>query len=125
MIVLCALVLLVTYVTSYVRSARRGFSKSGANVLVLVSGVLLLVPLAMLASWYYMVYDWPMGLGGKPNWTFYHNEPYGGSEIVRWFVEHPHGILCVAAIVIAGIAASFTYASFRMIRACRSRSGGA
>lgn len=31
--------------------------------------------LACLMTWYMMVYDWPMDVGGKPSWTFYHNVP--------------------------------------------------
>ncbi|MBI3500951.1 MAG: DUF3341 domain-containing protein [Bacteroidetes bacterium] len=31
--------------------------------------------LACLGIWYFMVSDWPMDVGGKPNWTLYHNIP--------------------------------------------------
>lgn len=31
--------------------------------------------LASLGTWYFMIYDWPMNIGGKPNWTWYHNVP--------------------------------------------------
>ena len=31
--------------------------------------------LASLGTWYFMIYDWPMNFGGKPNWTWYHNLP--------------------------------------------------
>ncbi len=31
--------------------------------------------LALLGMWYFMIYDWPMNIGGKPNWTLYHNLP--------------------------------------------------
>ena len=31
--------------------------------------------LSCLATWYFMVSDWPMDIGGKPNWTLYHNIP--------------------------------------------------
>jgi|ERR1035437_7638299 hypothetical protein len=31
--------------------------------------------LASLGLWYMMISDWPMDVGGKPNWTFYHNVP--------------------------------------------------
>ncbi len=31
--------------------------------------------LASLGTWYFMIYDWPMDIGGKPNWTWYHNVP--------------------------------------------------
>ena len=31
--------------------------------------------LSCLAIWYFMVSDWPMDIGGKPNWTLYHNIP--------------------------------------------------
>ena len=30
---------------------------------------------ALLMFWYMMIYDWPMIIGGKPNFTFYHNLP--------------------------------------------------
>ena len=25
--------------------------------------------LASLGTWYFMIYDWPMNIGGKPNWA--------------------------------------------------------
>jgi len=31
--------------------------------------------LALLMMWYMMVSDWPTDVGGKPNWTLYHNLP--------------------------------------------------
>ncbi len=31
--------------------------------------------LALLGMWYMMIQDWPMNVGGKPNWTLYHNLP--------------------------------------------------
>jgi Protein of unknown function (DUF3341) len=31
--------------------------------------------LASLGTWYFMIHDWPMNIGGKPNWTWYHNVP--------------------------------------------------
>jgi len=31
--------------------------------------------LACLATWYFMISDWPMDVGGKPNATLYHNIP--------------------------------------------------
>jgi Protein of unknown function (DUF3341) len=31
--------------------------------------------LALLGFWYFMIHDWPMNIGGKPNWTLYHNLP--------------------------------------------------
>ncbi len=31
--------------------------------------------LALLTMWYMMIHDWPMDIGGKPNWTLYHNLP--------------------------------------------------
>ncbi len=31
--------------------------------------------LALLGLWYFMISDWPMIIGGKPNWTLYHNIP--------------------------------------------------
>jgi hypothetical protein len=31
--------------------------------------------LASLGTWYFMIYDWPMNIGGKPNMTWYHNVP--------------------------------------------------
>lgn len=31
--------------------------------------------LALLGMWYMMIHDWPMNIGGKPNWTLYHNLP--------------------------------------------------
>jgi hypothetical protein len=31
--------------------------------------------LALLGMWYFMIYDWPMNIGGKPNNTLYHNLP--------------------------------------------------
>jgi Protein of unknown function (DUF3341) len=31
--------------------------------------------LALLGFWYFMISDWPMNIGGKPNWTLYHNLP--------------------------------------------------
>ena len=31
--------------------------------------------LACLGIWYFMISDWPMDVGGKPNWTLYHNIP--------------------------------------------------
>jgi hypothetical protein len=31
--------------------------------------------LALLGFWYFMIRDWPMDIGGKPNWTLYHNLP--------------------------------------------------
>jgi hypothetical protein len=31
--------------------------------------------LALLGMWYMMIQDWPMNIGGKPNWTLYHNLP--------------------------------------------------
>lgn len=29
--------------------------------------------LALLCMWYMMIYDWPMNIGGKPNWSLYQN----------------------------------------------------
>ena len=31
--------------------------------------------LALLGFWYFMIHDWPMNIGGKPNLTLYHNLP--------------------------------------------------
>jgi hypothetical protein len=31
--------------------------------------------LAILMTWYMMISDWPMDIGGKPNWYFYQNVP--------------------------------------------------
>ena len=31
--------------------------------------------LALLGMWYFMISDWPMNIGGKPNFTFYQNMP--------------------------------------------------
>lgn len=31
--------------------------------------------LAFIGIRYFMIVDWPMIIGGKPNWTFYHNMP--------------------------------------------------
>ena len=31
--------------------------------------------LASLGTWYFMIYDWPMNIGGKPNWAWYFNVP--------------------------------------------------
>lgn len=31
--------------------------------------------LAILMTWYMMVSDWPMDIGGKPNWYYYQNVP--------------------------------------------------
>src|SRR3972149_342685 len=31
--------------------------------------------LGCLMMWYMMISDWGMDVGGKPNWTFYHNVP--------------------------------------------------
>ncbi len=31
--------------------------------------------LACLGTWYFMISDWPMDVGGKPNGTLYHNIP--------------------------------------------------
>lgn len=31
--------------------------------------------LAILGSWYFMIYDWPMNIGGKPSFTWIENAP--------------------------------------------------
>ncbi|MFB6307124.1 MAG: DUF3341 domain-containing protein [Flavobacteriales bacterium] len=31
--------------------------------------------LAVWGIWYFMIYDWPMNIGGKPNFAFYQNLP--------------------------------------------------
>ncbi len=31
--------------------------------------------LALLTMWYMMIHDWPMDIGGKPNWSLIHNLP--------------------------------------------------
>lgn len=31
--------------------------------------------LALLGMWYFMIQDWPLIIGGKPNFTLYHNLP--------------------------------------------------
>ena len=31
--------------------------------------------LALLGFWYFMISDWPMDIGGKPNWYLYQNIP--------------------------------------------------
>lgn len=31
--------------------------------------------LGCLMMWYMNIFDWPQDIGGKPNWTFYHNVP--------------------------------------------------
>ncbi len=31
--------------------------------------------LALIGFWYFMISDWPMNIGGKPNWTLWHNLP--------------------------------------------------
>ena len=30
---------------------------------------------SVLMMWFMMIHDWPQNIGGKPNWTFYHNMP--------------------------------------------------
>lgn len=36
---------------------------------------MLAMGLALFGLWYFMIHDWPMNIGGKPNWTLYHNLP--------------------------------------------------
>lgn len=31
--------------------------------------------LAMLGTWYFMIHDWPMNIGGKPNFAYHYNVP--------------------------------------------------
>lgn len=31
--------------------------------------------LATLMMWYMMIHDWPIDIGGKPNWAYYYNVP--------------------------------------------------
>ena len=31
--------------------------------------------LALLGTWYFMIHDWPMNIGGKPNFTYHVNMP--------------------------------------------------
>ena len=113
MVLWCAIILLVFYCWSFVRGARRGFAIASNNVLVVVAGLLLLAPATALALWYYMIKEWPMNVGGKPNWTWYSNEPtvIGGLESVAY-----GGI--VLMILVLG---SLLYATARMLMVRRGR----
>lgn len=112
------MILLVVYVWAYARCARRGFASVGANVIIVVSGALMLVPIATLAWWYYMIYDWPMNIGGKPNWSWYRNEPVINGQSG----DALHQLSYVGIALLFLVAVSWVYTVVRMLLANRGKS---
>lgn len=90
------------------------------NALVVALGTLLLLPSFITIRWFYMMNDWPMSIGGKPNWTFCQNVP----------VVDDVPVLTIGAILYLGIIAqvlvafSLIYAVFRIFYVRRRRRSG-
>ena len=51
-----------------------GLKETRMAVMAFIYGCLGL-SLGALMIYYIMIVDWPQNIGGKPNWTFYHNMP--------------------------------------------------
>ncbi len=112
------MIFLIVYVWAYARCARRGFASAGANVVVVASGALMLVPIATLAWWYYMIHDWPMNIGGEPNWTWYRDEPVINGRSG----DALHPLLYGGIFLLVLVAVSWSYALVRMLLAQSGKS---
>ena len=51
-----------------------GFKETRMAIMAFIYGCLGL-SLGALMIYFVMIADWPQNIGGKPNWTFYHNMP--------------------------------------------------
>ena len=51
-----------------------GFKETRMAIMAFIYGCLGL-SLGALMIYFIMIVDWPQNIGGKPNWTFYHNMP--------------------------------------------------
>jgi hypothetical protein len=119
------IVILATYLVAYWRASRHGFSRAGLNALVISSGaILLLMPVAGLGIWYFMIRDWPMNIGGKPNWAWNENTPAPSNHVAEWTLEHIGALGTAVRILFATILLSYVYGCIRMRKAVRALSHG-
>ncbi|MFN8350275.1 MAG: quinol:electron acceptor oxidoreductase subunit ActD [Flavobacteriales bacterium] len=107
MILVGLVVFLTLYVWAYIRCAQRGFRSARANALLVASGMLMLAPVGGLVVWYYMIHDWPVNIGGKPNMTWYQNEPAPADLF--------SAALYTGAVLLSLVLVSLLYAVFRML----------
>lgn len=83
---LLVLALLAAYWYSFSKVWRGGFAASGwirANGLVALV-LLVPAPIVLAGIYYFMIMDWPMNIGGKPNYSLYHNLPIWPVVLVAW-----------------------------------------
>lgn len=107
MILVSLVVFLTLYVWAYIRCAQRDFRSAGANALLLALGMLMLAPVGFLAVWYFVIHDWPMNIGGKPNMTWYQNEPAPADLF--------SAALYTGIVLLSLVLVSLLYAVFRML----------
>lgn len=114
---LIVLAFLAAYWYSFIRVWKSGFVAIGWIRANRIMALLLLVPgLIVLAGFYYfMIMDWPMNIGGKPNNTLYHNLP-------AWTVDPMVGQVAVGVGVCAyvGVLPSWMYLLWRIRKTRRT-----
>lgn len=107
------------YWLSLLQAMRHRFLSRGWNTATIWSGVVLLSPLVVGAGcliwWNYMVSDWPMNIGGKPNMTLYHNirEPL-------WAGVFGYVFPVFVALAWLAVLPTWVYAMVRIRRVARS-----
>ena len=106
------LLILAAYWLSFIQAVRHRFLSRGWNKATIWFGVVLL---GYLIWWNYMVSDWPMNIGGKPNMTLYHNIPEPA-----WADAFGHVFLVFVAIAWLAVLPTWGYALVRIRRVIRS-----
>ena len=51
-----------------------GLKETRMGIMAFIYGCIGLL-FAVVLIYYIMIWNWPQNIGGKPNWTFYHNMP--------------------------------------------------
>jgi hypothetical protein len=108
----------LTYVVLFAAVWRKHFRSDLLNGLLIAHGAwLLLLSATLYGIWYFTMKDWPMGIGGYPNWNMYHNVPASGIDhLYLWASEHGEQI-AIGSLVLVFV--SYVFAIYRMMKAKR------
>ena len=115
MVVATFIIILMTYVVAFWSAVRHGFCRAKVNGTVLFCGAVLLLAM-WLGIWYFMVRDWPMNIGGKPQQSFYHGDPAQMRSIGHWIEANVNGIGWGLAVLTFILLLSYVYAGVRIWR---------
>ena len=59
--------------------------------------------LGALMIYYIMIVDWPQNIGGKPNWTFYHNMPSFVTVLFECTVRFSAHLMSITFLIRCGL----------------------